>query len=165
MNRNAGNAVYRLPQSVALRLWRRTCVGAPHRRRAQAVDGRAGIRRDVNSLPIHARTEYCRHYGLRRVEPARVGWGDHRGRRVHSDTLDDWFVARGSIPSVCSRCASSEHPRRAFRRRRIADRPVRAPVTPSGLKPASHLAPAVLLRQLARVAWSMTVMHLPFAVV
>ena len=50
------------------------CVGEPHRRPTQAVDGRAGIRRDVGSLPIHARTKHCRHHELRRVEAARVGW-------------------------------------------------------------------------------------------
>jgi hypothetical protein len=49
-------------------------VGEPHRRPTQAVDGRAGIRRDVGSLPIHARTEHCQHHELRRVEAARVGW-------------------------------------------------------------------------------------------
>jgi chromate transporter len=35
----------------------------------------------VDALPIYTRTKYCRHYGLRRIEAKRVGWGDHRRRR------------------------------------------------------------------------------------
>jgi hypothetical protein len=74
-----------------------------------------------------ARQTPCRAAGtMRRQQPdflaisnrprpqkaARAGRDNHRCCGVYCNTLDNWFVARGSGPSVCSPCASSEHPRR-----------------------------------------------------
>jgi hypothetical protein len=102
---------------VTLRLWRRARVGAPHRRRTQIVDGRAGNRRDVDSLPIHAvpgpnivGITVCVGSKLRGSVGAIIA--------VAGFVLIPWTVgfAWGSIPPVRSSCGSSEHPRRAFLR-------------------------------------------------
>src|SRR5882724_1989184 len=95
-------AIYRLSEGLALRLRRRARLGAPRRRRTTAMDGRAGIRRDLDPMSVHAWTKYCRHHGVCRVEAPGDDWGNHRRLRLHSNTLDDWLNARWFVPPVCS---------------------------------------------------------------
>src|SRR5437667_2703777 len=112
---HAGGAVSWLPQSFALRLrwWAR--LGASHRRRATALDGRPGIRRNRDPLPVHAGTEYRRHHHLCRIKASRDGRGSGRCLGFHSDTVDSRVVARQPVPPLYSPRDPAKHPRRTFR--------------------------------------------------
>ena len=157
----APGAVRRISAGLAIRIWRRDGLGAPHGRRAAPLARRRRIRRNPRPVPVHAGTERPKPRGLYRHTTARRVRRPGRAGRFHRDPLGDRLRGRDRVSAICRDWRAARHSSRNFGRGRRSyhrHRPqaAAAPPPPAGFRAVrgarvsrSGLAQAAAVRRYA----------------